>query len=97
METGPSFQGNVLSLVPCSVDSRVQRKNPLVCFNYSGTAQGDKQGQVNFKRIMISRTSLTSKYTFPFGKYNMNLNIFSLCIIVRTQKKISSSRLYFYL
>ena len=47
----------------------MQTRNSLVHFNYSGITQKDKQGETNFKSIMISCTSSTSKYTFAFGKY----------------------------
>lgn len=65
----------------------MQTRNSLVHFNYSGTTQKDKQGETNFKSIMISCTSLTSKYTFSFGKYIIKLeHIFSASLSILRKK-----------
>ena len=59
----------------------------LVHFNYSGTKQKDQQGKTNFKSIVISCTSLTSKHTSPFGKYIIKPEpIFSLHCCHYTEK-----------
>ena len=65
----------------------MQTRNSLVHFNYSGTTQKDKQGETNFKSIMISCTSSTSKYTSPFGKYIIKPEpIFSASLSVLRKK-----------